>query len=259
MTSDLSVALEAARAGAAIVKAAFGHAADPTFKTTSVDPVTETDKASEDAILEVIRNRRPDDLMLAEESGGAGFDEGRVWIADPLDGTVNFVHGFPPVAVSVALWDHGRPMVGVVIDITRDEEFAAEADAGATRNGAPLRVSAQAELGAGLVATGFPYDRRQNADRYGRVFTRVLANVQGIRRAGSAALDMCYVAAGRLDGYWETGLGAWDAAASLLIVSEAGGRWTAFGGGPYRLGSGGVVVTNGHLHDQLVAVVGDGE
>jgi myo-inositol-1(or 4)-monophosphatase len=258
-STDLEVALEAARAGAAVVSEAFGRGADPSFKTSDVDPVTATDKASEDAILEVLRRSRPDDQILAEESGGAAFDDGRVWIADPLDGTVNFVHGFPPVAVSVALWEDGQPRVGVVVDITRGEEFTASAGVGAFLDGAPISVSEQDEIARSLVATGFPYDRHSNADRYGRVFTRMLSRVQGVRRAGSAALDMCYVAAGRLDGYWEFGLGAWDAAASLLIVSEAGGRWTGYEGAEYRLGSGGVVVTNGLIHDVMVETVGSGQ
>lgn len=258
MLSDLEVALEAARAGAALVGEAFGPGAAASFKTSGVDPVTATDQASEEAILGTITRLRPDDHILAEESGGASFDDGRVWIADPLDGTVNFVHGFPPVAVSVALWDDGSPQLGVVIDVTRNEEFTAEAGEGAFLDGRPIAVSKQSEISRSLIGTGFPYDRQGNAERYGRVVARVLARAQGVRRAGSAALDMCYVAAGRLDGYWEYGLGAWDAAASLLIVSEAGGRWTAFGGGEYRLGSGGVVVTNGHIHDVLVETVGDG-
>lgn len=256
MTSDLDVALEAARAGAQVVEAAFGLQADPSFKSSAVDPVTDTDRASEKAVLDVIGARRPGDRVLAEESGGARFDDGRVWIADPLDGTVNFVHGFPPVSVSVALWNEGSPVVGVVIDITRDEVFSAEVGGGSHLNGQPIEISGEPDLARSLIATGFPYDRTENADRYGRVLTRVLARVQGIRRAGSAALDMCYVAAGRLDGYWEYGIAPWDAAAALLVVSEAGGRWTAFGGGHYRLGIGGVVVTNGMIHDQLVDVVG---
>jgi myo-inositol-1(or 4)-monophosphatase len=256
---DLQVALEAARAGAEVVSGAFGRGADPSFKTSDVDPVTATDKASEDAILAVLRTHRPGDQILAEESGGAAFDDGRVWIADPLDGTVNFVHGFPPVAVSVALWENGHPRAGVVIDITRGEEFSASAGEGALLDGVPISVSGQTEIARSLIATGFPYDRQRNAERYGRVLSRVLSRAQGVRRAGSAALDMCYVAAGRLDGYWEFGLGAWDAAASLLIVSEAGGVWTGYGGGEYRLGSGGVVVTNGRIHDVMVDTVGDGE
>jgi myo-inositol-1(or 4)-monophosphatase len=258
MFSDLDVALEAARAGAEVIRAAFGRGADASYKSTSVDPVTETDKASEDAVLEVIRMRRPDDVTLSEESGGAGWDDGRVWIADPLDGTVNFIHGFPHVAVSVAIWDNGTPVAGAVIDVVRGEEFTAVTGDGAFLDGDPIRVSGQDDLVKSLIVTGFPYDRRENADRYTRVLKRVLSNIQGIRRTGSAALDMCYVACGRFDGYWEYGLGAWDAAASLIAVTEAGGTWTGFEGRPYRLGSGGVVVTNGLIPSALMSAVGDG-
>jgi myo-inositol-1(or 4)-monophosphatase len=258
MRTDLDVALEAARAGAEVVRAAFGKTADPRFKSSAVDPVTETDKASETAILDVIRSRRPDDVTLSEESGGAGWDGSRVWITDPLDGTVNFIHGFPHVAVSVAIWDGGSPIAGVVIDVVRGEEFTAVTGGGAFLDGDPIEVSEQGDLVRSLLVTGFPYDRRENADRYTRVLARVLSNIQGIRRTGSAALDMCYVACGRFDGYWEYGLGPWDAAASLIAVTEAGGRWSGFAGTPYRLGDGGVVVTNGAIHSALMSVVGDG-
>lgn len=258
MSTDLDVALEAARAGAEVVRAAFGKTADARFKTSAVDPVTETDKAAETAILDVIGWRRPDDVTLSEESGGAGWDGPRVWITDPLDGTVNFIHGFPHVAVSVALWDKGLPIAGVVIDVVHREEFTAVTGGGAFLNGEPIRVSDQTELVRSLIVTGFPYDRRENADRYTRVLKRVLSSIQGIRRTGSAALDMCYVACGRVDGYWEYGLGPWDAAASLIAVAEAGGTWTGFEGGAYRLGSDGVVVTNGLIHAQLTATVGNG-
>jgi myo-inositol-1(or 4)-monophosphatase len=258
MSTDLDVALEAARAGAEVVRAAFGKNADTRFKTSAVDPVTETDKASETAILDVIRSRRPDDVTLSEESGGAGWDGPRVWIADPLDGTVNFIHGFPHIAVSVALWDNGLPVAGAVIDVVHREEFTALTGGGAFLNGEAIRVSAQAELVRSLIVTGFPYDRRENAERYTRVLKRVLSDIQGIRRTGSAALDMCYVACGRVDGYWEYGLGPWDAAASLIAVTEAGGTWTGFEGRPYRLGIGGVVVTNGDIHTELTATVGNG-
>jgi myo-inositol-1(or 4)-monophosphatase len=143
MSTDLDVALEAARAGAEVVRAAFGKTADPRFKTSAVDPVTETDKASETAILDVIRSRRPDDVTLSEESGGAGWDGRRVWITDPLDGTVNFIHGFPHMAVSVALWDNGLPVAGAVIDVVHREEFTALTGGGAFLNGEPIRVSAR--------------------------------------------------------------------------------------------------------------------
>lgn len=258
MPSDLDVAREAAAAGADRVRAAFGAAGEPSFKTSSVDPVTETDRAAEAAVLDVIRRHRPDDATLGEESGGAGWDRGRVWITDPLDGTVNFIHGIPHVAVSVAVWEDGVPLAGVVADAIHPETFAAARGQGATLDGVTIRPSACRELGRALVGTGFPYDRRQRADVYGAVFTRVLSEVQGVRRTGSAALDMCYVACGRFDGYWEEGLAPWDAAAALLVNEEAGARHSAFGGGTYRLGTGGVVITNGLIHDSLSAVVGTG-
>lgn len=259
MPSDVEVALEAARAGAEVIRAAFGRSGKATFKTSAVDPVTETDKAAESAVLAVIRRWRPNDVTLSEESGGAGWDSGRVWIADPLDGTVNFIHGFPHVAVSVAIWDEGRPLAGAVIDVVRGEEFTAVAGGGAFLDGEPIRVSSQTELVSSLIVTGFPYDRRENADRYARVLARVLSKIQGIRRTGSAALDMCYVACGRFDGYWEYGLEPWDAAASLIAITEAGGTWTGFEGVPYRLGTSGVVATNGLIHAELQAAVGSGE
>jgi myo-inositol-1(or 4)-monophosphatase len=257
MPSDLDVALEAAHAGAAVIRDAFGKANSPTFKTSAVDPVTATDHAAEAAILEVLGSRRPDDVTLSEESGGAGWDGERVWIADPLDGTVNFVHGLPHVAVSVALWDMGEPVAGVVIDVTRDEIFTAETGGGAFLDGRPVHVSAESHLRRCLAVTGFPYDRTERAEVYGSVFTRVLASVQGIRRTGSAALDMCYIGCGRFDVYWELGVKPWDCAAALIVVNEAGGRYTSFGGRPYRLGEGGIVVTNGEVHDAMVGLVGD--
>ncbi|MDH4307410.1 MAG: inositol monophosphatase [Acidimicrobiia bacterium] len=256
MSTDLDVAIEAARAGAAVVKAGFGRPHEPDFKSSAVDPVTETDRASEAAILDVIGRRCPRDATLSEESGGAGWDGARVWIADPLDGTVNFLHGFPHVAVSVALWDDGAPVAAAVIDPIRGEEFTAAAGAGAFLNGVPISVSTRSELGGSLIVTGFPYDRADRAQQYTDVVARVLRRCQGVRRTGSAALDMCYVAAGRFDAYWEYGIAAWDAAAALLLVTEAGGRYGAFGGGPYRLGTGGVVVSNGSLQDELTSVVG---
>jgi len=253
--SDLDVALEAARAGAAIVRNAMGRVSDLRFKSSDVDPVTATDHASDQAILEVIRRYRPDDATLTEESGGAGWDGARVWIADPLDGTVNFLHGLPNVSVSVALWDRGAPVAGVVVDVGRDEEYVAEPGSGAEMNGSRVEVSSIADPGRALTVTGFPYDRRTNAAHYADVLAGVLANVQGIRRTGSAALDMCYVAAGRFDAYWEDGPAAWDAAAGVLIATEAGGRVSDYSGHEYQLGSGSLLVSNGHLHDAMTAIL----
>jgi myo-inositol-1(or 4)-monophosphatase len=257
VTSDLEIAVAAARAGASVVRDAFGTGVRPEFKG-AVDPVTAVDHSAEAAILAVIGDRRPADATLSEESGGVGWDGPRVWIADPLDGTVNFVHGLPHVAVSVALWDRGEPVVGVVIDVIRGEEFTAVAGAGAFCDGSPISVSRETDMARSLVVTGFPYDRNRRAEVYATVLGRVLALVQGIRRTGSAALDICYVACGRFDAYWEYGLAAWDVAAGMLILTEAGGTVTGFGGAPYRPGAGGLVASNGAVHRPLVDAVGVG-
>ncbi len=252
--NDLDVALAASRAGTAIVRRRFGS----TFRTEwkgDVDPVTEVDKLAEEAILTVIREHRPGDRILAEESGGHDWDEGRVWIVDPIDGTVNFVHGFPQVATSVALREDGIGVVGVVESAVNQETFAAESGAGATLDGRPIRVSEIAEAGRALVGTGFAYDRQQRAQSMADTLAGVLQRFQGIRRVGSAALDLCWVAAGRLDAYWEYGVKPWDTAAGALIVAEAGGRVSSFNGDDYPLDDPGVVASNGLVHEALVEAI----
>jgi myo-inositol-1(or 4)-monophosphatase len=162
---------------------------------------------------------------LAEEGGGSRDLAGRHWIVDPLDGTVNFLHGIPQVAVAVALYEDGRPRVGVVIDPIRAEEFVATAGGGARLNGAVMSVS-ERTLSEGVIATGFAYDRRDEGRRYAGIVGTVLEHARGVRRFGSAALDLAWVACGRLDGYWEFGLGPWDIAAAMVVVLEAGGQVT---------------------------------
>jgi myo-inositol-1(or 4)-monophosphatase len=257
MDSDLAVALAAARAGAAVVAEGFRRATTTAYKGSG-NPVTEVDLASEQAVLEVLRRSRPADAVLAEEGGGAGFRAGRVWIVDPLDGTVNFVHRLPHVAVSVALAVDGRPAAGVVVDVVHGEVFAAARGAGTTLDGTPLRVSTVADPAKALVVTGFPYDRHLRADAYARVFGRVLARVEGVRRTGCAALDLCWVAAGRFDGEWEQGLAPWDTAAASLIAEEAGATVTDLAGGPYELDSRGVVASNGLVHTALLEAIAGG-
>ncbi|CAN5882143.1 inositol monophosphatase family protein [soil metagenome] len=254
MRSDLEVALRAARVAADVVRDGFGFSSNVRMKG-QVDPVTETDTRAEAAICEVLASERPDDGVLAEESGGDPWRAGRVWIVDPLDGTVNFVQGIPHVSVSVALWDMGEPRVGVVIDVIRSEEFAAEAGQGAWLDGEPVAVSTQQNLGDAVVVTGFPYDRNEHAAAYGAVVGAVLEHVRGLRRLGSAALDFAWVSCGRFDAYWEYSLGPWDAAAGLLLVSEAGGRVSDEKGGRYDLESSTIVVSNGRLHEPLQALV----
>ncbi len=249
--NDLAVALAAATAGANVIRAA-GHAGRSVSYKGDVDPVTETDAASEAAILDLIGQNRPDDLVLAEETGGADWSTGRVWIVDPVDGTVNFLHGIPHVGVSVGLWIDGSPSVGVVVDPYRNETFHATLGGGAHLNGHPIHVSSVSDIGRSLVVTGFPYDRRQRAREYAATLGNVLARAQGIRRFGAATLDFCWVASGRFEGYWEYGLGPWDAAAGILILSEAGGVTTDFSGGPYILGSSTVLATNGSIHGEMI-------
>lgn len=257
MNADLDIALECAAVAGRIVADGFRAAAATTYKTSAVDPVTEFDRAAEDAIRSLLAEHRPEDHILGEEGGGSGWQEGRVWIVDPLDGTVNFVHGVPQVAVSVALWDGGRPMVGVVRDAIGGEVFSAAVGQGAWLDSEPIRVSQTTDMVRALVGTGFPYDRRERAAELVEVMGRVLAEAQGIRRIGSAALDLCWVAAGRFDAYWEYRLKPWDTAAGELIVTEAGGTVTGLGGEQYVPDGPGILATNGHLHSRMLEVLAE--
>ena len=252
---DLELALAAAEAGAAILAERFGDGVRAHFKGR-FDPVTEVDEAAEAAVLEVLRARRPDDALLAEESGGR-VGASRTWIVDPLDGTVNFVHGIPQIAVSVALWNGDEPIVGVIVDPLRGERFAAAAGRGATLNDVPIRVSRVDRLEGSVVATGFPYDHGLHADAYARTLGAVLGRVNGIRRFGSAALDLAWVAAGRFDAYFELGVAPWDQAAGILLVREAGGTVTDVDGTPSIPATRLVVASNGLLHEELRRTVAD--
>lgn len=218
---DIEVAGEAARAAAAVIGAASLRTAD---LKGAVDPVTATDLAAERAILDVLAAHRPDDSVLAEESGGAVA--GRTWVVDPLDGTVNFVHGIDHVAVSIGLWDDTGPLVGVVLDVARDRLYEAVAGGGAWCGDQRLAVTDRS-VDEGVVALGYPYDRRDHPGRYGDLTARLLSVARGVRRFGAAALDLAWVAEGRVDAYLEPGLPAgvkpWDVAAGILLVREAGG------------------------------------
>jgi myo-inositol-1(or 4)-monophosphatase len=189
-----------------------------------VDLVTEVDLACERAIREVLAHHTPDLPVLGEEGGG-GHAPTR-WVVDPIDGTTNFVHGLPHYAVSIGLEVDGVATVGVVLDVGRDELYRATRGRGATCNGAPLRTSDVRDLGEALLGTGFPYDRAERPDFYLAFVREALLRTQGIRRAGAAALDLCWVARGALDGFWEFGLKPWDRCAGSVLVEEAGGRFT---------------------------------
>ncbi len=250
---DLELAIAAARAGGKIVAEGFGRHSTTVFKGRN-DPVTEIDEAAELAITDLLAAHRPADGLLGEEGTSHGGD-GRRWLIDPLDGTVNFVHGFPHVGVSVGLYDGNEPLVGVVYDPIHDEMFAAAIGAGATLNGAPISVSATPDLAAALVVTGFPYDHHDHAPAYVSTLGAVLAQVNGIRRTGSAALDLCYVAAGRFDGYWEYQLAPWDLAGGLVILAEAGGRCTTPSGAPTNPYTRHIVAGNPLVHEPLRQLV----
>ncbi|MDP8959560.1 MAG: inositol monophosphatase [Actinomycetota bacterium] len=252
---DGQLAIQAARAGAEVVRAWMGRLEGADFKG-EVDPVTEADRQAEAAILDLIGRHRPGDAILSEEVGSTGSGD-RQWIVDPLDGTVNFVHGVPHVAVSVGLFEAGTPAAGAVIDVFRQEEFLAAAGQGVWLDGRRQRVTERSRLGESLVATGFPYDRQQHATAYAAWLGSVLGRVRGVRRMGTAALDLAWVAVGRYDGYWEAGLGPWDGAAGLLLVREGGGVVTDQHGEPYQLGDRVVVASNGKIHDELRHLVAE--
>lgn len=216
--------------------------------------VTETDRRSEQGIVQNILRRFPDHAILTEESPARGESPYR-WIIDPLDGTTNFVHTYPVACVSIAFEDHGRITFGGVYDPFRDELFYAQRGRGATLNGQPIVVSQNPDLAHSLLSTGFPYDRRQNADRYLALFKAFMIQVHGVRRGGAAALDLAYVASGRFDGFWELKLNLWDIAAGWLLLEEAGGKLSDFSGRPLMIPKDPVipqlVASNGFIHEEM--------
>jgi len=246
----LRVAVEAALAAGRIQRERYRGRICVRHKG-AVDLVTDVDMACEEAIREVLARRAPGTAVLGEEEGVTGAGRSR-WVVDPLDGTTNYAHGFPVFCASVAWEEEGRVVAGAIYDPLRDELFTAERGRGARLGGDPVRVSAVGDLGSSLLATGFPYDRRENPRNY-REFCHLTQVTQGVRRGGSAALDLAYVACGRLDGFWEPGLKPWDLAAGCLLVEEAGGTVTRYDGGPFTPYDGDVVASNTLLHPALLA------
>lgn len=216
------------------------------------DVVTDADKASEALILAAIRERFPDHAILAEESGAAAGTSEFQWLIDPLDGTLNYLHGLPTYSVSLGLLRAGELYIGVVYDPARGELFAAERGGGARCNGRLLHVARTERLAQALLTTGFPYDRFSQPDNNLREHNHLLLRCQDIRRPGSAALDLCYVAAGRSDAHWELGLSPWDVAAGALIVLEAGGTLSDWQGRPWRPDVSRLVASNGRIHNELL-------
>jgi myo-inositol-1(or 4)-monophosphatase len=251
-----TTAIEAARLAGRILTDCARTGFGVRHKQKVIDLVTDADLRSEQAVVETIAKAFPAHRILAEEKGlHADQESPYTWIIDPLDGTTNFAHGFPAYCVSIGLEHQGRTILGVVLDPTRDELFLARDGGGAFLNGAPLQVSATPTIDAALLVTGFAYDIRESARNNLGHFARFALRAQGVRRTGAAALDLCYVAAGRFDGFWEMKLHPWDTAAGALIVQEAGGRVTDFKGGPFSNYRDEIVASNGLIHDAMVGVL----
>ncbi len=249
----LAVLVEAALAGGSVLKGYFGSDFRISFKG-AVNLVTEADLASEREVVGILRQRFPGAAILAEEAGEASGESGFRFIIDPLDGTTNFAHGYPVFAVSIACEEAATITAGVVYDPVRDELFTAARSRGAFLNGRRLVVSVTRKLEEALLVTGFPYDLKDNLKGNLRLFERFMGVSRAVRRDGSAALDLCYVAAGRFDGFWEEKLGPWDTAAGALIVEEAGGCVSNLEGGPFHYRKGAIVASNRALHDQMIAL-----
>ena len=219
------------------------------------DLVTEVDRACEEAIFGLLRSAFPSHDFLLEESVMPRTGSPFLWVVDPLDGTTNYTHRYPHFCCSIALQHEGKTVVGVVYDPVRGDLFTATADGGAFLNGSPIRTSDENQLIRCLIATGFPNRIKTARDKNLRKFSRVLFRVRSVRRSGSAALDFCYVAAGRLDRYWVLKLAPWDAAAGVLMVEEAGGRVTGLDGGPTHLYSEAFVASNGKIQEKLLSLL----
>jgi myo-inositol-1(or 4)-monophosphatase len=258
-SSFLPVALDAARGAGRLLREELGGTRRIRHKRSVIDLVTEMDQRAEAFIVERLLGAFPDHAVLAEEGGATDGRSEYRWLIDPLDGTTNYAHGLPVFAVSVALERAGVVELGVAYDPSRDECFVAEKSRGATLNGEVIRVSSVDALDQALLVTGFPYDIRTTSETNLPEYATLSVRAQAVRRLGSAVIDLCYVACGRLEGFWELALGPWDMAAGGLIVQEAGGRVTNVRGGPWRLEGPGVLASNGRVHDAILAALGGTE
>ena len=250
----MAVAAEAVLRAGALQRARYGEALEVSLKG-EIDLVTEVDRACEDLVLATLRGRFPDHDIVTEERHLERTGSSHVWFVDPLDGTTNFAHGYPFFCCSVGLALDGRAVAGAVYDPLREELFTAERGDGAFLNGRPLRVSTASALLSSLLVTGFPYDLREDVPAKVRLFNRFVGLARGIRRDGAAALDLSYVAAGRVDAFWEERLQPWDMMAGTVILEEAGGRVTRFDGSPVGVRADEVLATNGRLHEAMLAVL----
>lgn len=251
----LNIAVRAARnAGDLIIRSIDSVGTLKVNQKSKNDYASEIDNKAEQEIIKIIRNAYPDHAIIAEESG-AHLGNNYVWIIDPLDGTTNFLHGYPQIAVSIALQHKGRLEQAVVYDPLRDELFTATRGGGSMLNNRKIRVTRQAKLMGALIGTGFPFKHPQHLNTYLAMFKSVFIDVAGIRRAGAAALDLAYVATGRLDGFWEIGLREWDMAAGILLVQEAGGVATDFSFEQNYMQSGNIIVGNPKIHQNIYRAI----
>ncbi len=256
MNMDLikRTAIKAAFESGRVLKSHFGNILD-IRKKGAVDLVTQADTASETAIIGIIRETFPKHSILAEERGLEQGEADRQWILDPLDGTVNFAHQVPIFSISIAFVLNGFPEMGVVLNPINGELFTAVAGEGAFLNDRPIRVSNTATVGDSLLATGFPYNRLSIIDTIMRRLANCLRAARGIRRLGSAALDLCALSCGRFDGYWEQNLHPWDTAAALVVATEAGAVVTDFDSNPFTIDKKELLATNGLIHDEMLKLM----
>ncbi len=251
----LNIAVRAARNAGSLIQRSSENVSQLTLsKKSKNDFVTEVDRMVEQEIIQVIKYAYPDHGIIAEESGEQKGND-YTWIIDPLDGTTNFLHGYPQYAVSIALKRKGKTEVGVVYDPLRDELFTAEKGGGAMLNNRRIRVSKQTDLSTALLGTGFPFKYPQHLEAYMSMFKSLTPTTAGIRRAGSAALDLAYLSAGRLDGFWEIGLKEWDFAAGILLVQEAGGVVTDFSFNDRYVKSGNIITGNPRMHQAIYQMI----
>ncbi|WP_028316352.1 inositol monophosphatase family protein [Desulfatibacillum aliphaticivorans] len=247
-------ALAAAHGAAKVLLKYYGRAR-VVKKKGEIDLLTQADKASEEIIVEAIARAFPDHAILAEEGSGKEADSEYTWIVDPLDGTTNYAHGLPLFSISIGLARAEKTIFGLVLNPVTQELFVAKEGQGATLNSRPISVSDQTDLQDSLVVTGFPYGLKTMMPELMDRFSAVLPKVQGVRRLGSAALDLCYVACGRFDGFWEQNLAPWDTAAGECIVREAGGKVTDFAENEFSPGGSQILATNGKIHDAFLPLI----
>jgi myo-inositol-1(or 4)-monophosphatase len=246
----LDFAVDLGRRAGALLRDGLAHHRTIELKS-AFDLVTDMDRASEDLIVSAITAEFPDHAILAEESGAIG-EADLTWLIDPLDGTNNYAHGFPYFCVSLGLWRGRTPLLGVLYNPMLDELFSATAGGGAQCNGRPIHVSETATIGAALISTGFPYSYATTPENNLREFDRMQSRCQGVRRGGAAALDLAYVAMGRLDAHWEMRLKPWDTGAAALLVLEAGGRLSNWRGEPWHPWVDRLIASNSRIHDELI-------